>query len=245
MLIMSYSCEISFKKMDAVDIIPFLSELKQNIGKHMEDVAKDNYPFCPYIRRTLSVPEDFENVPHQQIQEAKNWAFNLFKYRYFYDTENQLLGVYGVPDSVKEMFDGSVYFQNSCDQDYDKEHYDGISLFEEIYDKWMNMPNSEFYKMYKKEYDDDFFEAYITEQSRNEMSDYYRKCFAYDEIWKKYENTLFDDDAAIYFSLYGYYDSIRLYSFLKLCHKCYVESMREFEQYKSKSEKSEEQGEER
>lgn len=245
---MSYSCTISFKKIKSDDVFNFLSEFKKANTAQLSEIAKENYFYCPFIRNDFfDAPRDIKDIPYEEMKQAYSWARDVFSFRYFYDVENQLLGVYGVPTAVEKLFDGSVYFQNSCDQNYEKSEYGGIQTFEDIFEKWMKAPNSVIYDKYKKENLSDFFEEYTTAEEQNKMLDYYRKSFCYDEIWDKYKRTLFDDESAVYLSLYGgLYDILELKTFVVQCHKHYMEKVKEYENKESieenkQKEKDEEQ----
>lgn len=233
---MSYSCEISFKQMSPTDIIEFQRKFKQHISDHISDIAKDNYSYCPYIRKSLEVPYNFSEVSREDKQLAEYWArTSVFQYRYFYDTERQLLGMYGVPQCAKELFDGTVYFQNSCDQDYEKDAYDGIKAFETIVDKWQSKTDAEILKDYVDKYGESLYDSYDIshaseekrEQKFHDAIEYHKRTAAYDEIWESYENTLYNDDNAVYLSLYGYYDFIKVSQFVKACHDAQCEWQRE------------------
>ena len=40
----------------------------------------------------------------------------------------------------------------------------------------------------------------------------------YDEIWRPISDTLFDDESALYLSLYGSYDISKQYAFIRHCY---------------------------
>ena len=143
---MSYSCNISFKQIEADEIYEFFQQFKKAVGEHMKEIAEDNFLWVPYIRHHLSVPEQWSDVSREQRNEAEFWATRgIFSFRYFYDKELKLLGVYSVHDCLQDMFDGTVYFQNSCDQNYRRKDWKGISAFETIFDKWQQCPVEVFY----------------------------------------------------------------------------------------------------
>lgn len=52
---MSYWCEINFKKMEEKDIIPFLRSLKKRLYFDFSEIAKDNYIYCPFIKKHLLI----------------------------------------------------------------------------------------------------------------------------------------------------------------------------------------------
>ena len=88
---MSYSCEISFKKMDAKDVFPFLKEFKKYLDKNMVEIAKDNFHYCPIFRKRLESAPKLSKLPRAELDEARNWVLNgIFKFRYFYDNEREI-----------------------------------------------------------------------------------------------------------------------------------------------------------
>lgn len=115
-----------------------------------------------------------------------------------------------MPDALRYLFDGTVYFQNSCDQDYAREEYNHVQKFEEIYDNWMKKSTEEIYKLCKKD---------VEEWNKDEEM-YYRRTYAYDEISTRYEDELYNDEKALYFSLFKtFYEEDMILTFLKYCRE--------------------------
>lgn len=149
---------------------------------------------------------------------SSNWACNLFTFRYFYDTEYHLLGVFGVPNAVKDLFDASIEFQNSCDQDYEASHWRGVKEFEEIYEKWITKDVDEIKEIYNEKYSPfNFDKEYPDPIDASEYLAYLRKSFAYEEIWERYQGELYNDEDAIYFSCFSANNLAVLYKFLSHC----------------------------
>lgn len=214
---MSYYAEISFKKLESQDIISFLKDFKYAYVKRIPEIAKENYPFCPAVGKNLF---NFQDLAEDKLQLSKclNWAKDCSRFKYFYDNEFKLLGIVGVPKCLKELFDTSIAFQNSCDQDYDRDIWSKIKAFEDIYNKWITKDVDEIKDSYNLE--DDYFDFdtdYPEPIEKGEMLMYWRQTFAYREIWGRYEREIFDDDNAIYFSLFGTYESSKLYRILQYC----------------------------
>lgn len=218
---MNYTCSISFKKISPEYIFDFFGDLKEEAGKHFEDIAVENWFYSPLQKKGYTVYKDNKELAEKEgynsvwtmREEVNNWAKeSLFKYRTFYIKELGLLGVYGVPESLEPMFDGTVYFQNSCDKDYEKFEWDGIKEFEDIYDKYQNMPEEEYLKFFesaKKESWQNYHDLddRATEAKREELLNYDRRRSAYEEIWGYCEDSLFNDRRASYVALYGTYDT--------------------------------------
>lgn len=215
---MSYYAEISFKKMESQDIISFLKDFKYAYIKRIPEIAKESYPFCPAIEKNLFNFPDLLSEDKLELSECLNWAKDCSRFKYFYDNEFKLLGIVGVPKCLKELFDTSVVFQNSSEQDYDRDIWSKIKAFEDIYNKWITKDVDEIKDSYNLE--DDYFDFdkdYPEPIERGEKLMYWRQTFAYREIWGRYEQEIFDDDNAVYFCLFGTYESSKLYRILQCC----------------------------
>ena len=214
---MSYYAEISFKKLESQDIISFLKDFKYAYVKRIPEIAKENYPFCPAVGKNLF---NFQDLAEDKLQLSKclNWAKDCSRFKYFYDNEFKLLGIVGVPKCLTELFDTSIAFQNSRDQDYGQKAWAGIKEFEDIYAKWITKDTNEIIDSYNLEDDfRDFNTEFLDPVEKAEELMYWRKSFAYREILGRYEREIFDDDNAIYFALFDTYESSKLYRILQCC----------------------------
>lgn len=233
---MSYWCEINFKKMEEKDIIPFLRSLKKRLVFDFSKIAKDNYVYCPFVKKHLfDLPEKYSDLVIKEESDvfnaSYNWACNSFTFRYFYDTEYHLLGVFGVPNAVKDLFDASIEFQDSCDQDYEAPHWHGVKEFEEIYGKWITKDVGEIKEIYNEKYSPfNFDKEHPDPIDASKHLAYWRKSFAYEEIWKRYQGELYNDEDAIYFSCFPANDLTVLYKFLS---RCFTYAKMVEEKYKS------------
>ena len=215
---MSYSAEISFKKINPEDVMDFLVSVKHELKNKLLEIAKENRAYIPFARNHIFVERQWSKIPKDEIEASKAWVQDVFKYRYFYNKENGVLGVYGIPKPVQHMFDATVYFQNSCDQNYDKETWEGLDWFENTYNKIMSMSNDEFDEYYEAKHGCRFADHFGSRYLPAEY-EYYMKSEVYDEIWSKIEPTLFDDDNVVYFSAFGRYDIDLVQKFMITCHK--------------------------
>lgn len=232
---MSYWCEINFKKMEEKDVIPFLRRLKKRLVFDFSEIAKDNYMYCPFVKKhLLDLPQKCSDLLIEEpdvFSESDNWVRNLFTFRYFYDTEYHLLGIFGVPDSVKDLFDASIEFQDSCDQDYEASHWHGVKEFEEIYGKWITKDVGEIKEIYNEKYNPfNFDKEYPDPIDASKHLAYWRKSFAYEEIWKRYQGELYNDEDAIYFSCFLGSNTFS-YKFLA---RCFEAAKMAEEEYKGK-----------
>ena len=228
---MSYSCFISFKKMKEKDIIPFFRNYKKITTERLKDIAEENHCYPPYIRNSLEIPKTLQEVPDEDVKKARSWARGVFQYKYFYDTKNKMLCVFGIPTCMRDQFDKTIHFQNSCDQDYEFDSWKGIEPFEKIFNKWRSYTDKYLKSVFKKKYDSPFdydYEGYTGEKLREKL-DYYRRTFAYDEIWEQYESELYCEENSIFISLYGNYEIREIVSFVKYCHEAHVAWEEEFE----------------
>lgn len=217
---MSYSCTIYFKNIKADEVYSFFQKIKKRVISKTDEIAKDNFLWLPSIRNSHRF-KDIDEFIDDEIN--KSWVQNsLFKYRYFYIPQHELLGVFSLPDGFDDMFDNVSYFQNSCDQDYEFDEWKGVPIFEQIAEKWKNQTDEmvqAYYSVRWGEYDDDDLDC-----------DYHRRSFAYDEIWKMFEDYLYKDEICVYLSLFGGYESWRLGAIVEKCKQYYKEWQEECEQ---------------
>lgn len=206
---MSYSCNISFKTMNPAALYKFLTGYKAILTSHLEDVAKEEYTYCPTVRYR-ECPYDLSNANRRSAAQA--WVKAVFSYRFFYLSDHDLLGVYGVPKCMRWLFDDTVYFQNSTDQDYNFNTWHKIPLFRGIANRWQS-------------YD----EAMVRDKCELTPEDdveYHRRTGCYEEIWNNYvSDTLEDDDHAIYLSCLGYWDLDQIGRFIYLCEALACEQL--------------------
>lgn len=225
---MSYSCFISFKQLECDEIYPFLQKLKAAAIEKMDEIAADEYHYCPLCRNELYLPDNYREVPKEKKQESRNWVINcVFMFRYFYNAELKLLGVYGVTDKLRDIFDNTIYFQNSCDQNYDRTEWEGIELFEEIYDRWMEYPKEHIICKYESNNGNGSWKE-DHEKHEKRWLDYYRKDMCYNEIWELFEDTLYYHNNTLYFGVFGPSDFQETNKFVLECYKNYKEWEKSF-----------------
>ena len=226
---MSYNCTISFTHIAPEDVFQFMTDIKKACTERLEAIAKDEYCYCPFVRNSLVVNRDFANgITKEQKEEAKAWAHSLFKWKIFYSQELGLLGMMGLPNALHDLFDGTVYFQDSCDQDYDEKVWEGIRVFEVLYSKYMQFSDDHVKKIYESKRDitfdemmkDDYPDA--TPEVVKEKLDYYRRTFCYYKIWSNFSQYLCDESKSVFMSVYGNYEVREIYSFIKFCHMAQI-----------------------
>ena len=146
---MSYSCEISFKQIQSNEIYSFFQSIKKSLQDNeiVNGLCKDLMFNHKLARITLSqIDEHFEKYKdfsdlykarldddtngYNIVEDLKESVKKNLTFRWFYISEENLLGVFGVPKTLQRFFDNMTYFQNSTDQDYDWETWDNIDLFQ-------------------------------------------------------------------------------------------------------------------
>lgn len=203
---MSYSCEISFKEINSEEVYYFLVTLKNKLIDNVENIAKDNYLYAPFVRYQHKPYTKLEN--YSDIECNNSWVKQVFTYRYFYLKEYNLLGIYGIPSCVRNMFDDTIYFQNSVDQDYSFDTWDKVKLFKCVAEKWKNCTDE--YVVRTLDLDED----------QKKDINYFRRSGCYSEIWNTYiSDTLYNDDSVVYMSCFGQYDLLYIQQFLCYCEK--------------------------
>ena len=98
------------------------------------------------------------------IEELTNyWIRSLFEFKFCYIDDIGCLACVLSQESPKEicdMFDIFVYFQNSCDQDYDYKEWGDITYFKKQIEFIKLMTKEQFTKWYKENIDGFFEEEY-------------------------------------------------------------------------------------
>lgn len=230
---MSYSATICFKTVKEGELYAFFKKIKDTCKEKFDEIANDNFIWLPSVssmkKRML---EGASDIAKEEIDRA--WMRNsVFSYRFFYIPEHNLLGVFGIPDGVDKIFDLTCYFQNSCDQDYRFEKWKGIPVFEEIANKWKNAADSEVKAHYHKRWND------VWDEEDNSDLDYYRRTFAYEEIWGMCERYLYHEEDVVYISMFGFYEISEQIGFVKKCRDAYATWKKECEEKHKESEDTE------
>lgn len=209
---MSYHATISFKTLKPNEIYPFFQKLKKSVRHNIKKIADDEYLYVPSIRHKHL----YDGVQEAVIQNAdESWAKSVFTVRFFYLAEHDLLGVFGVPSAAQGVFDDSIFFQNSCDQDYEFDEWAKVPSFAKIAEKWRTATDEEV----KKKYVDERYGEW--DETSDPDLDYYRRTFAYDDVWAMCEDYLWNDELAVHLSLFAYYELYLLHAFVGLCKEKY------------------------
>lgn len=179
---MSYRLDLSFKNCKPQDVHKNICEFEDLVLKNAEQYIKDNLIFI----RTDKEKDRFYNT-----EQVDKFISTLFKHHIWYCEEiSALCIVWG--SSVKEIndwFDGYVYFQNSCDQNYEYETWDFNKSFRKISNRIKKMKPDKFVKEYIQS--NDYYDEDDKERILKDV-DYHKKTFVYetiekiiDPIWKE------------------------------------------------------------
>lgn len=191
---MSYRINIGFKKVKNGDeAFSALYNYKKYIVDHLEELANNpNYIRCCPI--TYWSKEQLLKLNGPELEERLiKWAAEkCFKNIFFYSKKFKVVGI-NLAMGTEDFFDKVVLFQDSCEQDYEREIWEGIPAFEGIYDDVMEMPDRE-------------FASYIVNSDHfNEEADqnYVRRVYVYEQIWKELEYKVFEDKDTLYLSVFS------------------------------------------
>ena len=192
---MSYCFEMAFKKCSSyAKALEYASNYVYSITMtEMQYICKDNSYYLPFNRWSV------ENTDERLIEAVKQinsyYLENLLSFRFVYFPEKKLLAIVGgnYPRADK-YFDKSIYFQNSCDQDYEVEEWGKTKYFKQVWDKIFNLTDEEFINLVKTE-GKDWWD--IDEMSSDpDKLKYLRRSFVYDTIFKELdlENWLYSNN---------------------------------------------------
>lgn len=169
---MSYGIEISFVHAKdyktAVKIAHDFTNSFSNNKQELDAVIKSNELFIPSAR----YPANTDREKDLLKMADRHFVYRLFTFKFVWFPHAKLLGMigsYNKSETVTKYFPHSVYFQNSCDQDYEREFWLGIPFFENIYDE-------------KQALSDDIL--ILMGYDASDDFNYIRRTLAYDEIAK-------------------------------------------------------------
>ena len=89
-----------------------------------------------------------------------------------------------------------------------------MPIFAQIAEKWKAATDEEIRKKY---YGERYGEC--DEDDVEENLDYYRRSFAYDEIWGMCEEYMWHDEQAVHLAMFGFYDYVPIKGFVYACRK--------------------------
>lgn len=187
---MSYGFEMYFKQVKSKEeAFDFAMSIMKNIFENAEERIKNARFYIP------SYPEMKENRTTDEY-----WLYSVFTESFTYWEKENLLGMFGVtlPKSTIKMFDASVYFQDSTDQDYDLETWDdNILYFKKIIDTVSGMSKDDLLNVIMERWGyDKENEVELLEMKENIEKDpeYYRNSAIYSIIFDELDLELWMDD---------------------------------------------------
>lgn len=201
---MSYSISLAIKEMPKENMMDFIYEFKQKMLKP-ENAQREielDYIYCPYIRSTYFMEKDCKGCQKAMEELTTYWIRGLFEFKFCYiDEISCLVCVLSQksPKEVCDMFDTFVYFQNSCDQDYDYKEWGDISYFKKQIEFIETMSREQFINWYKENID-----GFFDEESSTSDLDYYRRSAVYELCYQPIEKVVWGNDNCIVVNLtYG------------------------------------------
>lgn len=167
---MSYRLDLSFKNCEKKDIYKNINELQQLLLKNAEEYIKQN---LVYIRI------DDTKDRWYNVDKIDNFIKTIFTTHIWYcDKIKALCVVWGSNvEEIDKWFDGYIYFQNSCDQNYDYKEWEFNLKFKSISDRVQHMNDKQFIKVFQK-----VNKYYDTEEITKDI-DYCKQSFIYDKCY--------------------------------------------------------------
>lgn len=121
---MSYGFDMGFAQANSLQeamAIALEYTRSQMAEKNIRKTIRDNRYYIPSVRTGYIADEESKTRRADVLADTADryWLEALFTFRFLYWKEHKLLGIVMMPpESVNEKWPLSVYFQNSCDQDY-------------------------------------------------------------------------------------------------------------------------------
>jgi hypothetical protein len=121
---MSYGFDMGFAQANSLQeamAIALECTQFQMTEKNIRKTIRDNRYYIPSVRTGYIADEESKNRRADVLADTADryWLEALFTFRFLYWEEHKLLGIVMMPpENASEKWPLSVYFQNSCDQDY-------------------------------------------------------------------------------------------------------------------------------
>lgn len=121
---MSYGFDMGFAQANSLQeamAIALKYTQFQMTEKNIRKTIRDNRYYIPSVRTGYIADEESKNRRADVLADTADryWLEALFTFRFLYWEEHKLLGIVMMPpENASEKWPLSVYFQNSCDQDY-------------------------------------------------------------------------------------------------------------------------------
>lgn len=144
---MSYGINICFKNCEPNKVSETLIEFKELLQKNKYELIKENY-FWFRQEELYAIMTDIQDKSLKNRicnKYMEDWIRNLFSFRFYYSKEIKSI-CFSISTEIKEIkdwFDGEVYFQNSCDQDYDYKEWEFNKTFRKYVTQFKNIKTPE------------------------------------------------------------------------------------------------------
>lgn len=121
---MSYGFDMGFAQANSLQeamAIALEYTQSQMTEKNIRKTIRDNLYYIPSVRTGYIADEESKNRRADTLADTADryWLEALFTFRFLYWEEHKLLGIIMMPpENASEKWPLSIYFQNSCDQDY-------------------------------------------------------------------------------------------------------------------------------
>lgn len=180
---MSYRFQMNFKQCESKEeAFTIALAITKEYFRHAKSVIKDNIYYFPSIQRG----------GNKEYELADEWFLvNLFSLRFVWWEDKKLLGLNNDSDFLKSFFDTEVYFQNSCDQDYEYDGWDDkIDFFKETKRKIQERTKEELLKC----------STYFNESDLEDDLEYCKRTILYDMIFSELDLNawMYDSDETVF-----------------------------------------------
>lgn len=201
---MSYSVSMAFTEVaDEEEVLKFFNKFRDGIKANLKDIISENEYYIPSIRYTYQKEDRYLMSTFDEY-----WLCNALTYKFIYLKDKNILAcVTNEHDFLKSLFTNFTYFQNSTDQDYPYETWNGIKYFEEIRDKIKTIPHNaegidELCKI-RAENNLHIWSDYKEEWQKEKEFEYYKRETIYSIIFSLFEKKVFNgtEDDSYYISV--------------------------------------------
>ena len=178
---MSYKLDVSFKNCEKLDVIDKINEFAKLVKDNALDIIKENVRYNLYSLRSFY--EETKDV--RRLKDEIDKILNdIFTYHIYYSEKIKSLCICygGDVKAICDWFDGYVYFQNSCDQDYDYKEWQFNDVFKQHISDVKFCDRQQLIDLYNKLNEcDDFTIEDVEDEKR---FNYYKRSTVYDLCYK-------------------------------------------------------------